>query len=349
VTRREVFVLYTGGTIGMMPSPRGYVPTPGFLARHLEAMPQFHEHGQEALTTPPNRTGTGIHYHIEEWDTLLDSANVDMDDWVRIAETIERRHAEFDGFVVLHGTDTMAYTASALSFMLENLDKPVVLTGAQIPLSNVRSDGVDNLLGALAIAGHFHIPEVTLYFADRLFRGNRVRKVDTRSFAAFESGNHPPLAEVGVDITVDWDRILSAPDEPLRLRPIVNRNVAALRLFPGITAEIVTNFLRPPLEGLVIETYGSGNAPDDRKDLLDALRAAIERGVVVVNCTQCLRGRVRSDYATGTALGEVGVLSGADMTPEAALTKLAWLLGQGLDRKTLAARIGENLRGELQR
>jgi lysophospholipase len=316
-------VLYTGGTIGMHEGPRGFEPAQGYLAAQLAAMPQFHDPTQPRFTTPPSRYGRRIRFDILEYDPLLDSSNMGVADWVRIARDVERHHDAYDAFVVLHGTDTMAYTASALSFMLEGLRKTVILTGSQIPLAQLRNDAADNLLGALTIAGHFEVPEVGLYFRNKLLRGNRAQKVDAAGFDAFESGNYPPLARVGTDIVVDWDHVRPPSGRPLRVRAITNRNVAALRLFPGITADTLANFLRPPLEGLVIETYGSGNAPDRRADFLAALGAGAARGVVVVNCTQCHRGTVTTAYAAGAALAAVGVIGGADMTPEAALTKLS--------------------------
>ncbi len=343
----RVLVLYTGGTIGMRAGPRGYVPAPGHLARSLERLPPFHDPTLPAFTTPPSRHGRRVHYTIKEYDPLLDSSNMGPEDWARIALDVERHYADHDAFVVLHGTDTMAYTASALSFMLENLAKPVILTGAQIPLDQPRSDAVDNLLGALTLAGHYEIPEVGLFFGQHLLRGNRTQKMDASGFQAFASGNHPPLATVGTEIEVHWERIARPPAGPLRVHTRMSRNVAALRIFPGITAQILSNFLQPPLAGLVLETYGTGNAPDRRQDFLDALRAATQRGVVVVNCTQCHRGTVTPAYAAGTALVEAGVAVGSDMTSEAALTKLAFLLGQDLPPTEVKRLAAVNLRGEL--
>jgi lysophospholipase len=249
---------------------------------------------------------------------------------------------------VLHGTDTMAYTASALSFMLVNLGKTVVLTGSQIPLFEVRNDAIDNLLGALTIAGHFEIPEVCLYFHNKLMRGNRTQKVDALGLNAFHSGNLSPLVEVGIQLDVHWHRVRAAPMDPLKVRTITERNVACLRIFPGITAEILQNFMLQPLQGVIIETFGAGNAPDVRPDFLDVLRKASDRGVVIVNVTQCHRGGATIDYATGQSLAEVGVVSGLDMTPEAALSKLSYLLSQPeLDRDDVCRLMQVSLRGEL--
>ncbi len=351
----RVLVLYAGGTIGMKASGRGYVPSPGYLAEQLARLPQFHDaslpvqqdDGRPVFVTPPSREGRRVSLTVKEYEPLLDSSNMGMEDWARIAEDVGRHDAEFDAFVVLHGTDTMAYSASALSFMLENLSKTVILTGSQIPLTTARTDALDNLLGALTIAGHFEIPEVCLYFCHKLLRGNRAQKQDASGFDAFWSGNFPPLVEVGIDIKAKWDLILQPTGEPLHVQTKMNPNVAALRLFPGITAETLANFLRPPLEGVVLETYGSGNAPDRRRDLLDALRAATDRGVVIVNCTQCHKGTVSATYAAGIALAEAGVIGGADLTPEAALTKLSYLLAKGLSPTDIRSQMQLNLRGEL--
>jgi L-asparaginase type I len=241
----------------------------------------------------------------------------------------------------------MAYTASALGFMLDGLSKPVVLTGSQIPLAHLRNDALDNLQGALLFAAHYEIPEVTLYFRDKLFRGNRAQKMDAAGFDAFDSGNLPPLARVGIGVEVDWSLVRPTPSGPLQVRPITCEQVAALRLYPGMTADMLDRFLRAPLRGLVLETYGSGNGPDNQPDLLRVLRRAADEGIVVVNVTQCHRGRVDAAYSTGRALLDAGVVPGADMTPEAALTKLAWLLSQDFTAEACRRLVVTDLRGEL--
>jgi len=344
----KLLIINTGGTIGMKHTDRGYVPVKGLLAEKLRQMPQFQDPEGPACTTPRLQSGNRVSYYILEYEPLLDSANMTVSDWVQIAQDIKTHYDQYDGFVVLHGTDTMAYTASALSFMLEGLSKIVVLTGSQIPLAHARNDAMDNLLGAVTIAGQHTIPEVCLYFHNKLMRGNRVRKVDASDFDAFKSYNLSPLARVGVDIKVSWHRIRSAGETALQLLPIEQQNIASLRLFPGITLEILKNVLTEPLQGLIVETYGTGNAPDNRPDLLEEFKKASDRGVVIVNCTQCLHGTVSGAYAGGKALAEAGVISGGDMTPEAALTKLAFLFSRYGEQ---SARIRElmqaDLRGEI--
>jgi lysophospholipase len=344
---KRVLVIYTGGTIGMVRGPKGYVPRPGFLAQTLRGMPRCHEAGQPDLTLPPSRLGRRTRYEILERDPLIDSANMAPQDWVSIARDIERHYDDYDAFVVLHGTDTMAYTACALSFMLVNLSKTVVLTGSQIPISHVRNDGVDNLLGAMVLAAHYEIPEVAIYFRDRLFRGNRCQKVDAEGFDAFDSGNLPPLARIGIGIDVRWDLVRTPQPGKLHVRPIVRSDVAALRLHPGMDATTLGRLLRPPLAGAILETYGTGNGPDNRPELLDAVRSATERGMVIVNVTQCHRGAVKPEYAVGTGLSEAGVVSGADLTPEASLTKLAYLLSHVDDPEEVKRLMAVDMRGEL--
>ncbi|KAF9328179.1 hypothetical protein BG006_008606 [Podila minutissima] len=301
-----------------------------------------------SLITPPSLYGKRIRYSILEYDPLLDSCNMTMTDWVRIATDIEANYQLYDAFIVLHGTDTMAYTASALSFMLEDLGKTVIITGSQVPITEIRNDAIDNLLGALTIAGHFVIPEVSLYFGNKLYRGNRSSKIDAIDFNAFDSPNLPPLVKVGINIDVNWAEVVRPTSlSRFRAHKSMNPNVASLRLFPGITDSTIRTFLAPPIEGVVLETYGAGNAPSTRADLIAALKEANDRGVVIVNCTQCKRGLVTDAYQTGKVLYNAGVIPGNDMTPECALTKLSYLLGHNLPIPKVREMMTKNLRGEL--
>ncbi|XP_067233735.1 60 kDa lysophospholipase-like isoform X3 [Chanodichthys erythropterus] len=359
----RVLVINTGGTIGMILHDGVLSPEPNALVKTLRTLPILHDEKyaqktklyesykpeEKTLVLPRSKLDKRVVYTFLEYSPLLDSSNMTPNDWITIAKDIEKYYEEYDGFVVLHGTDTMAYTVSALSFMCENLGKPVILTGSQVPIFEMRSDGRDNLLGALLIAGQFVIPEVCLYFHHKLYRGNRVTKVDSGSFKAFASPNLPPLASAEVDITVNWDTVWRpGTTAKFTVNTQMNLNVGLLRLFPGITTDTVKAFLKAPMEGVILETYGSGNAPDNRKDLLDEIRKATERGLVIVNCTQCLRGTVTIAYATGQALSNAGVVAGFDMTPEAALSKLSYVLAkQDISTEEKKKMMSRNLRGEM--
>ena len=253
---------------------------------------------------------------------------------------------KYDAFLILHGTDTMAFTASMLSFMLPNLNKTVVVTGSQIPLSLQRNDGVSNLLGALIIAGHFVIPEVCLYFHNKLMRGNRTSKLDSSELNAFGTPNSEPLATVGVEVRVDWDKVLPPPTMPLELNVQFESNVAVLSLYPGLDPLVLENMMRPPMRGVILRTFGAGNAPDQNPEFIRVITEASKR-LVIVNVTQCISGGVAAHYATGRALIDAGVVSGRDLTVEAALTKLGHLLGQGHSLRRVRERMQESLQGEL--
>jgi L-asparaginase len=336
--RKKVYIAYTGGTIGMQKAEQGYKPVPGHLQTMMSTLPEL-THSTMPL------------YDIREYKPLLDSSNMTPDDWLKIAQDVASNYDSYDGFVVLHGTDTMAYTASALPFMLQGIQKPVIITGAQIPLCEVRNDARENLITAMLIAANFAIPEVCLCFGSKLLRGNRAVKVDAEGFDAFDSPNFPALGTVGIEIKINWDLVKPASKrtEAVTVRAMRESPVAVLRLFPGIPAGIVNNVLQPPLKGLVLESYGVGNGPQD-VGLLKGFKAATARGVVIVNCTQCFKGSVNmEDYATGAALAEAGVISGYDMTVEAALAKMAYLFSRNLPPEVIKEKMQTDLQGELTR
>ncbi|XP_066993710.2 L-asparaginase 1 [Anabrus simplex] len=357
----RVLVIYTGGTIGMTKNGHNALaPVANQLINCLRCNPVLHDEaygkrrfgdsGEDTpLVLPEVHEKNRVVYTVEEYEELLDSSNMTVEDWSRIANDIRENYKKYDGFVVLHGTDTLAYTASALSFMLENLGKTVILTGSQIPIFETRGDGRDNLLGALILAGNYIIPEVTIFFGNKLFRGNRTTKVSTASFNAFDSLNIPPLATIGICIDVDYKSIFRQCDiAKFTVHSKLDRNVGLLRLFPSITTDTVRAFLQPPTRGVVLQTYGAGNIPSNRQDLMEEIQKATSRGVIVVNITQCILGSVCDIYETGQALLDAGVTPGSDMTPEAALTKLSYVLSKSdwdLDMKRKMMR--SNLRGEL--
>ena len=337
---KRIYIAYTGGTIGMRRRADGaYAPEPGYLARVLAEMPEL-------------RDPSMPEYTVAEFAPLLDSANMTPNDWSRIAVDVHANYNRYDGFVILHGTDTMAYTASALAFMLRGLGKPVIFTGAQIPLCEVRSDGRANLITALQIAADLPFPEVGLFFGERLLRGCRATKINTSGFAAFESPNCPPLGMAGIAVTLNHGLVRPSPppDTPLTVQPIdAAVRVGALRLFPGISAAFVRAALAE-VRGLVLEAFGGGNGPDHDAEFMLALREASAQGKVIVDCTQCLYGSVDLErYATGSSLARVGVISGYDLTAEAALTKLLYLFSAGHSAEEVRHLMVTDLRGELSR
>lgn len=288
-------------------------------------------------------------FDVVELDTLIDSANLRPAHWSAIATALLARWDDYAGFVVLHGTDTMAWSASALSFMLRGSDKPVIFTGAQIPLIEPRSDAPRNLQTALILAAHHPIREVCVYFDRRLLRGNRSSKLKSTAFDAFDSPNWPPLADVGIDIALHHEMLLPASSRDFVVPDFNAEAVAVLPVYPGISARTVDAVLdSPSVRALVLRTYGVGNAPDADQPLMDALARAVARGIVVVNTTQCAIGRVhQGSYATGASLAGIGVVAGADMTLEAAFAKLHFLSAGGATPAALGATIGQALSGEL--
>lgn len=336
--RARVLIIYTGGTFGMSYDKDG-VLTPFSFEYILDQLPAL--------------KNLALDITAISFETPIDSSDINPEHWQLISSVIYDQYNEHDGFVVLHGTDTMAYTASAVSFMLDGLKKPVIFTGAQLPISEPRSDARENLITALDIASARDndepiIPEVCIYFDYELLRGNRSKKVESMQFDAFDSGNYPPLAKAGVKIDYNFSVIRTPPPaEALNLRATFETNVAILKLFPGIHRNVVSAIVNTPgLRAIILETYGSGNAPT-LSWLLDELADAINRGVIIVNISQCPGGRVvQGRYETSKRLQQIGVISGADMTTEAAVTKLMLLIGEygPSNAKTM---IGISLAGEL--
>ena len=332
--KKHIYVAYTGGTIGMRPSSQGFIPAAGFLSETLAKMPEFHRDEM------PNFT-------IQEYDKLIDSSDMSPSDWQKIANDIHHNYQQYDGFIILHGTDTMAYTASALSFMLEDLGKPVIVTGSQIPLAQLRSDGQVNLLNALYIAANYPIAEVTLFFNNQLFRGNRSRKLDADGFNAFDSPNFPPLLKAGINIEVSKNLLGIDISKNLHVSQIESQPIGIVTLYPGISTDVIKNTLQQPVKALILLSFGVGNAPQNAS-LLKQLSFADQQGIIVLNCTQCVRGKVNMNgYANGHVLREVGVVSGQDMTPEAALAKLHYLLSKNMPSNHIKRQLIANLRGEL--
>lgn len=365
----RVLVVMTGGTICMKPSPHGLVPARGFLAAGMAPRPSFNDGSKldplpvmtdastkeylPSLRTPPSTYSNHIRYSVYEFPELLDSSSISSAGWTQIATTIQNNYFLFDGFVVLHGTDSLAYTSSALSFMCAHLGKPIILTGSQASIFALQSDAVDNLLGSLIIAGTFMIPEVCLFFHHNLFRGNRTTKVSASSFDAFASPNCEPLAKVSaMGAKVNWN-LIRRPKSIAKFDVQTNldtAHVACLRIFPGIKPEMIDGVLRlKGLRGLILETFGAGNAPGGEDGGLTAvIKAAVERDIVIVNVSQCQSGSVSPLYAPATVLGNAGVVFGHDLTTEAALTKLSFLLAlPGLDYADITSQMQISLRGEM--
>ncbi len=336
----SLLIIYTGGTIGMVHDPEtgSLVPIDfRYISDHVPELKKF-----------------GYDLHSVSFDPVIDSSNIDPAVWIRMAAIIEERYDEFDGFVVLHGTDTMAYSASALSFMLENLNKPVIFTGSQLPIGLLRTDGKENLITAIEIAaakgnGDPSVPEVCIYFDNKLSRGNRTTKLSAEHFDAFSSPNYPYLAEVGLHLKFNTNHIRPAQkNQKLIVHKTFNTNVAILKLFPGINRNLVKAVVNTAgLRGLIIETFGSGNAPTYDWFLEELLRFIKNKGIIL-NITQCHGGSVEMGlYETSRHMLSAGVVSGKDITSEASVTKLMHLLGRYTSNNDVTEGLNRSLAGEI--
>ena len=336
----SVLLIYTGGTIGMIENVEtGALENFDFeqLQRHIPELQKFSFAIDSYQFNPP-----------------IDSSDMEPEAWARLVDIIYEAYDQYDGFVILHGTDTMSYTASALSFMLEGLGKPVILTGSQLPIGVLRTDGKENLLTSIEIAadqylGRPSVPEVCIFFENHLMRGNRTTKINAENFDAFRSFNYPILAEAGIHIKYER-QLIYLPEKNTVLKPHfqLDANVTVLKLFPGIQESVVAATLNiPNLKGVILETYGTGNAP--RKPwLIHLLKEAVSRGITIVNVTQCSAGTVEMDrYETGLQLLEAGVICGYDSTTESAITKLMFLQGQGLSTEEIHKAMNYSLAGEI--
>lgn len=337
--KTNLLVIYTGGTIGMMKDPDSGALVPFDFEHIYDQMPILKNFDYR------------IDFH--SFDPLIDSSNMKPSFWIRLARIIEDNYELYDGFVVLHGSDTMAYTASALSFMLENLNKPVVFTGSQLPMGVIRTDGRENFLAAIEIAAAKEedtvvVPEVSIYFENQLMRGNRTTKFNAERFNAFVSGNYPLLAEVGVHIRYQYNNILKPNFKKLKVHTQLDFNVTILKLFPGISEVVVKSTLAiPGLKALILETFGSGNAPTDPW-FINCLEKAIQNGLLILNVTQCKSGSVDiGKYETSLDLGRIGVVGGYDITTESALAKLMYLIGEGYPKERLIELLQTSIRGEM--
>ena len=337
--KTKILVIYTGGTIGMVQDEQTGTLQPLDFKNIYQQIPILHSYELQ------------IDFH--SFDPLIDSSNVQPPFWIKLASVIEDNYKKYHGFVVLHGTDTMAFTASALSYMLENLNKPIILTGSQLPLGVTRSDGRQNIINSIEIASSYSkglpvVPEVAICFENNLLWGNRNYKFNAENFKAFLSGNYPHLAEVGVHIKYNENYIIKPSYQRLRVYKNLDSNVVILKIFPGISENIVNSILNAEgLKGVILETYGAGNAPTDSW-FINQLEAAIDKGMLILNVTQCKQGSVEMGrYETSAELDRIGIIGGYDITVESALTKMMFVLGSGLLREEQIKLLQTSLRGEM--
>ncbi len=332
--KKKVCIINTGGTIGMKATEKGFAPEPGYMEEKIKELSELQDESMPE-------------YDFIEYDPILDSTNISVQVWNKIGKDIERLYDQYHGFVILHGTDTMAYTASALAFMLDGLDKPVILTGAQIPISMIRSDGRDNIITSVLLASQYQIPEVCIYFGGMLLRGCRSTKTSADMLIAFESPNLEPLAKVGVQIHTN-EKLMLPKGSELKLYPFEENQIAVLKIFPGIQIDIFKNIMTENLKGIVIEAFGTGNIPDNDHSMDEILKKAKEYGTLILVCTQCLKGSATiGRYETSQDLINAGAICGYDMTVEAAVTKLYYLFSRGYSMDRICALMEKSLRGEL--
>ncbi len=338
----SILLIYTGGTIGMKQDPISFDLRPFDFSQILEEMPELRKFG----------------YNIETYsfNPVIDSSDVDIPFWKHLAELLEQNYEKYDGFVILHGTDTMSFSASAISFMLSNNEKPIIFTGSQLPIGMLRTDGKENLISSIEIAaakdsqGHPMVPEVCIYFESHLYRGNRTTKYNAENFRAFRSANYPVLADVGIHIKYNT-QFINYPKEwgkQLQVRTNMDPSALIIKITPGLRKDILESMLSiKGIRAVILETFGSGNAPSG-KWFTECIKEAIDKGIIILNVTQCHAGKVdMGAYSTGKSLKDIGVIGGSDITTEAAMAKLLFLLGQYSDNKDVRLFLEKNLCGEI--
>lgn len=332
--KKKILIIYTGGTIGMTKTENGYAPNMNKFLKMVNSI--------EELKDPKMPI-----WNIEAISPILDSSNISLNEWNKIGEKVYENYDNYDGFVILHGTDTMAYSASALSFMLENNSKPIVFTGSQIPLCELRNDARDNLITSIMIAAS-DINEVCLYFGGKLLRGNRSIKYSSDGLIAFKSPNYPLLGLAGINIEIDKNNLLPKENKRINLIRLKDNPIGVIKIFPGIQYNLFKNIMTKDLKAVVIETFGSGNIPDNNGSLLPIIKQAFDNGILVVICSQCIHGKVAlGTYETSNSLKQAGAISGYDITTEAAVAKLYYLLSKGLSKEEIKTQMETNIKGEL--